>query len=91
MGANAATKCFRIVKNLQNILAIEMLNAADSEEVRMELSTPTKAGLIKPTEKDDETPPGSLFSHHKLLNKPEGTRRRPFLQITRIALLPALP
>jgi DNA polymerase-3 subunit beta len=32
---------------------IEMLNAADSEEVRLELSTPTKAGIIKPTEKDD--------------------------------------
>lgn len=33
---------------------IEMLNAADSDEVRLELSTPTKAGLIKPTEKDEE-------------------------------------
>jgi DNA polymerase III subunit beta len=29
---------------------IEMLNGTDSEEVRMELSTPTKAGIIKPTE-----------------------------------------
>ncbi len=29
---------------------IEMLNAADSDEIRMELSTPTKAGIIKPTE-----------------------------------------
>ncbi|NCT95622.1 MAG: DNA polymerase III subunit beta [Chitinophagaceae bacterium] len=29
---------------------IEMLNAADTDEVRMELSTPTKAGLIKPSE-----------------------------------------
>ena len=32
---------------------IEMLNAADSSEVRLELSTPTKAGIIKPTELDD--------------------------------------
>ncbi len=32
---------------------IEMLNAADGDEVRMELSTPTKAGIIKPTEQDD--------------------------------------
>jgi DNA polymerase-3 subunit beta len=32
---------------------IEMLNAADSEEVRLELSTPTKAGIIKPTEADE--------------------------------------
>jgi DNA polymerase-3 subunit beta len=29
---------------------IEMLNAADTNEVRLELSTPTKAGLIKPSE-----------------------------------------
>lgn len=32
---------------------IEMLNAADSEEIRIELSTPTKAGIIKPMEQDD--------------------------------------
>jgi len=32
---------------------IEMLNAADSDEVNLELSTPTKAGLIKPSEQDD--------------------------------------
>ncbi|MGH2648438.1 MAG: DNA polymerase III subunit beta [Ginsengibacter sp.] len=32
---------------------IEMLNAAESDEVTIELSTPTKAGIIKPTEKDD--------------------------------------
>lgn len=31
---------------------IEMLNAADSEEIVVELSTPTKAGIIKPTESD---------------------------------------
>lgn len=29
---------------------IEMLNAADTNDVNMELSTPTKAGLIKPSE-----------------------------------------
>ncbi len=29
---------------------IEMLNAADSEEIRIELSNPTKAGILKPTE-----------------------------------------
>ncbi len=32
---------------------IEMLNAADSDEVNLELSTPTKAGLIKPSEQDE--------------------------------------
>src|SRR5215203_5720519 len=32
---------------------IEMLNAADSDEINIELSTPTKAGIIKPSEQDD--------------------------------------
>jgi DNA polymerase-3 subunit beta len=27
-----------------------MLNAADTDEIKIELSTPTKAGIIKPTE-----------------------------------------
>jgi DNA polymerase-3 subunit beta len=30
-----------------------MLNAADTDDVKMELSTPTKAGLIKPTEQGE--------------------------------------
>lgn len=32
---------------------IEMLSAAEGDEVNMELSTPTKAGLIKPTDQDE--------------------------------------
>ncbi len=32
---------------------IEMLSAADSDDIKIELSTPTKAGIIKPTEKED--------------------------------------
>ncbi len=33
---------------------IEMLNAADTDEVVVELSTPTKAGIIKPSEKNED-------------------------------------
>ena len=33
---------------------IEMLTAADGDEVNLELSTPTKAGLIKPTEQEED-------------------------------------
>ncbi len=33
---------------------IEMLNAADGSEVRIELSTPTKAGILKPTEPEED-------------------------------------
>lgn len=32
---------------------IEMLSAAESEEIKIELSTPTKAGIIKPMEQDE--------------------------------------
>ena len=32
---------------------IEMLHAAESDEVEIELSTPTRAGIIKPTEQED--------------------------------------
>ncbi|TAL50458.1 MAG: DNA polymerase III subunit beta [Chitinophagaceae bacterium] len=32
---------------------IEMLSAADSDEIKIELSTPTKAGIIKPIEQDE--------------------------------------
>jgi len=32
---------------------IEMLNAAEGEEVRVELSTPTKAGILRPTDADE--------------------------------------
>ncbi|MCW3075046.1 MAG: polymerase subunit beta [Flaviaesturariibacter sp.] len=32
---------------------IEMLNASDGEEVRIELSTPTKAGILRPTEVEE--------------------------------------
>ena len=32
---------------------IEMLNAADSDEIVIELSTPTKAGIIKPSSQEE--------------------------------------
>lgn len=32
---------------------IEMLNAAETSDVKVELSTPTKAGILKPTEQED--------------------------------------
>ncbi len=39
MGANAATKTYRIVENLSRILAIELLNAAQAIEFRRPLKT----------------------------------------------------
>ena len=34
MGANAATKCLRIVDNLETVLAIELMNASQALEFR---------------------------------------------------------
>ena len=34
MGANAATKCFRVAENTAKVLAIELLNAAQAIEFR---------------------------------------------------------
>lgn len=39
MGANAATKCYRVVKNLERILAIELLNASQALEFRRPLKS----------------------------------------------------
>ena len=39
MGANAATKCYRVVDNLERILAIELLNASQALEFRRPLKT----------------------------------------------------
>lgn len=39
MGANAATKCVRVVKNLEKILAIELLNGAQALDFRRPLKS----------------------------------------------------
>ena len=39
MGANAATKCFRVMENLERILAIELMNASQAIEFRRPLQS----------------------------------------------------
>ena len=39
MGANAATKCLRVVDNVDKVLAIELLTAAQAMEFRRPLKT----------------------------------------------------
>lgn len=47
MGANAATKCYKVVENLHRILAIELLNASQALEFRRpEKSSPIIEKLI---------------------------------------------
>lgn len=48
MGANAATKCYRVVNNVETILAIELFNAAQALEFRRPLkSSPTIEELVR--------------------------------------------
>jgi histidine ammonia-lyase len=44
MGANAATKCYRVVQNLEKILAIELFNGAQALEFRRPLRS---SGIIE--------------------------------------------
>ncbi|MDX5481812.1 MAG: aromatic amino acid lyase, partial [Hymenobacteraceae bacterium] len=39
MGANAATKLYQVVHNLERVLAIELMNAAQAMEFRKPLQT----------------------------------------------------
>ncbi|MCX2477346.1 aromatic amino acid lyase [Pedobacter sp. MC2016-05] len=39
MGANGATKCYRVAKNLENILAIELLRTAQALDLRKPLKS----------------------------------------------------
>ncbi len=39
MGANAATKCLRVVNNVEKVLAIELMTAAQAIEFRRPLKT----------------------------------------------------
>lgn len=48
MGANAATKCFKVIENVERLLAIELLNASQALEFRKPLkSSPIIQNLIK--------------------------------------------
>ena len=53
MGANAATKCYKVVENLQRILSIELLNASQAIEFRRPAkSSPIIEKLISDYRKD---------------------------------------
>ena len=47
MGANAATKCLRVIDNVEKVLAIEMMSAAQALEFRRPLkSSPILEALV---------------------------------------------
>jgi histidine ammonia-lyase len=46
MGANAATKCARVVRNVKQVLAIELLNAAQALDFRMKMENKTSSETL---------------------------------------------
>jgi len=42
MGANAATKCYKVIENVEKLLAIELLNASQAIEFRRPLKSSPK-------------------------------------------------
>ena len=46
MGANAATKAYRVVENVERVLGIELMNAAQAIEFRRPLKTSRKLEKI---------------------------------------------
>ena len=46
MGANAATKCYKVIENVEKLLAIELLNAAQAIEFRRPLKSSPKIEML---------------------------------------------
>ncbi len=64
MGANAATKCYQIAENLQKILGIEMLNAAQAMEFRRpKKSSPALEQILQEFRKEVQFIEDDVFMH----------------------------
>ena len=69
MGANAATKCYRVINNVEKILAIELLTAIQAFEYRRPLnSSPKIEHLIKEFRKKVSFNETDRFLHEDMLN-----------------------
>ncbi|MFY7971466.1 MAG: histidine ammonia-lyase [Flavobacteriales bacterium] len=74
MGANAATKCYRVLMNLQSVLAIESMAAAQGLELRRPLQSSSKVEQlfseirqVVPFVKDDIYMHDAMMAARKLL------------------------
>ncbi len=69
MGANAATKCFRVINNVEKVLAIELLTAIQAFEYRRPLkSSPEIEHLIKVFRKKVSFNETDRFLHEDMTN-----------------------
>lgn len=75
MGANAATKCYRVINNVEKVLAIELLTAVQALEYRRPLkSSPAIEKLVKEFRKKVSFNETDRFLHEDMLNAIEFMR-----------------
>ena len=75
MGANAATKCYRVINNVEKVLAIELLTAIQALEYRKPLtSSPQIENLVKEFRKKISFNETDRFLHKDLVNSIEFMR-----------------
>ena len=69
MGANAATKCFRVIENVEKVLAIELLTAIQALEYRRPLkSSPEIERIVQEFRKKISFNVTDRFLHEDLVN-----------------------
>lgn len=79
MGANAATKCYRVINNVEKVLAIELLIAAQALEYRRPLkSSPEIETLVREFRKKISFNKNDRFLHEDLENAIEFMREYPW-------------
>src|SRR6185437_6780842 len=72
MGANAATKCYRVVNNVEKVLAIELLTAIQALEYRRPLkSSPEIEKLVKEFRKKVSFNNADRFLHDDMMRAVE--------------------
>ncbi len=69
MGANAATKCFRVINNVEKVLAIELLTAVQAMEYRRPLkSSPVLEEVITAFREKVSFNVADRFLHDDMMN-----------------------
>lgn len=72
MGANAATKCYRLIENVEKVLAIELLTAIQALEFRRPLhSSPEIEKVVKEFRKKISFNTADRFLHEDMMGAME--------------------
>jgi histidine ammonia-lyase len=80
MGANAATKCFRVIENVEKVLAIELLTAIQALEYRRPLkSSPDIEKIVVEFRKKISFNVTDRFLHEDLANTVQFMRENEML------------